>query len=73
MGVYNIIFTEQEKTQYLKALLQELENGEDRVTHLEEKIGVSKTTIKKLKQQLIDERCNYRRSDRKSSRRKKRK
>lgn len=59
MGVYNIIFTEEEKAEYLKALLQELQNGEDRITHLEEKIGVSTTTIKKFKQQLIDERCNY--------------
>ncbi len=59
MGVYNIIFTEEEKAKYLKALLQELQNGEDRITHLAEKIGVSTTTIKKFKQQLIDERCNY--------------
>lgn len=56
MGVYNIIFTEEEKAEYKAKLLEKLKNGENRITHLAEQIGVSTTTIKKLKQQLIDER-----------------
>ena len=58
MRVYNIIFTEEEKKLYLDALLTELQNGEDRITHLAEKIGISTKSVKKFKQQLIDERCN---------------
>lgn len=56
MGVYNIIFTEAEKAEFSRQLLEKLKNGENRITHLEKELGISKTTIEKLKKQLIDSR-----------------
>lgn len=56
MGVNNIIFTEEQKVEYKAKLLEELKSGEDRTKILADKIGVSITSIKKFKQQLIDER-----------------
>lgn len=71
MGVNNIIFTEEQKAEYKAKLSMELENGENRILRLVKKIGVSKTSIKKFIQQLIDERCNYRTRNRKGCKRKK--
>lgn len=57
MGVYNnVAFTEEQKAEYKAKLLEELENGENRDKRLARKIGISETSIKKLRKQLIDER-----------------
>ena len=56
MGANNIVFTEAEKAVFSQKLLEKLKSGENRITHLEKALGISKTTIKKLYKQLIDNR-----------------
>lgn len=56
MGVYNIVFTEEEKEKFSDELLAKLKNGENVIEQLAKSIGVSTKTIKKLKKQLIDKR-----------------